>query len=148
MHYSIFLLPSIQQFCCEIHYFTPLCSWHSAFHLHIQLGPAPALSSTDWCWAELLSSSAMESGAGRCWLETAEMGIARLGCSSLPDPSWKTAPPWNTWPGCCCLLLGQAACACRKKMKSRFEAALQTTDFTSVSTQLQILLWDAREKFN
>lgn len=122
MHYSIFLLPSIKQFCYEIHYFTPLWSWHPAFHLHIQLGCAPALPSTNWSWAELLSYSAMESGGDGHWMKAPEVGIARL--QLIPDPSWKIPPPWHTWPGCCCLVLGQAACACRKKMKSRFGAAL------------------------
>lgn len=69
-----------------------------------------------------LSYSAMESGGDRHWMKAPEVGIARL--QLIPDPSWKIPPPWHTWPGCCCLVLGQAACACRKKMKSRFGAAL------------------------
>lgn len=113
MHYSIFLLPSIQQFCCEIHYFTRLCSWHPAFHLHIQLGCAPALPSTYWCWAELLSYSAMESGGGRCWMEAPEMGLPGWAAAHSLIPAGNP-PPWQTWPGHCCLVLGQAACARRR----------------------------------
>ena len=43
-------------------------------------------------------------------------------------------------PGHCSLVLGQAACTCIKKAKNRFEIAVKITNFTSVSTQLQIFL--------
>lgn len=109
MHYSIFLLPSIQQFCCEIRYFTPLCSWYPAFHLHIQLHRL-VLS-----WVTQLFCRGIWWWEG---LDGSMDGDCQAGLSSLPDPSWKTPPPRHTRPGHCCLVLGPAACACKRKWKA------------------------------
>lgn len=49
-------------------------------------------------------------------------------------------------PGHWAPALGQAACACIKQTKTRFEIAPQITNFTSGSTQLQVFLREARQE--
>lgn len=84
MHYSIFLL---HQFNSSAVKFAILLLCVVDILLSISMS-----SSTDWCWAELLSSSAMEFGGGRGWME-AWMGIARLGWAHSLIPAGKLPLP-------------------------------------------------------
>lgn len=126
-----------------------LSSSISSLDLHLRSLP---LIGTELNYSATPPPSLVTGGVGR---RLERWGLPGRAAAPAPDASC-TPPPWHTQPEsqaagvqlgyCCSLALGQAACTCIKKTKTRVDIALKITNFTSVSTQLQIFLWEADKR--